>query len=163
MLAHGCDSQEVIYFAGSKLATSGTINSTACLASPSTWNSTWGMALELTTDLEPITQEHGSQLGDQLLSGIAGLAKGATEIALKAGAMAGGMDLLMGPGGIEGSRGMEAGALGQLDAIELGQIEGPITAKADRHWPGGEHGLCRCQTLRLRPSLLACCFSPGSD
>jgi len=53
------------------------------------------------------------------------------------------MDLLMGPGGIEGRWGMEAGSLGQLDAIELGQIEGPISAKADWPRPGGEQGLYR--------------------
>ena len=52
-----------------------------------------GMALELTADLQPIAQEHRSQLSDQLLSGITGLAKGATEIALEARGMAGGMDL----------------------------------------------------------------------
>jgi hypothetical protein len=52
-----------------------------------------GMALELTADLEPITEEHGPQLGDELLSGIAGLAKGSAEIALEARGMAGGMDL----------------------------------------------------------------------
>ena len=46
--------------------------------------------------------------------------------------MAGGMDLLMGLGGIEGRRRLEAGALRNLDAIELGQIEGQITAIADR-------------------------------
>ena len=57
--------------------------------------------------------------------------------------MACGMDLLMGPGGIKGPRGMEAGSLGQLDAIKLGQIEGPITAKADWPRPGGEQGLYR--------------------
>ena len=42
-----------------------------------------GMALELTADLEPITEEHGPQLGDELLSGIAGLAKGSAEISWK--------------------------------------------------------------------------------
>ena len=102
-----------------------------------------GMALQLTADLQPIAQEHRSQLSDQLLSGITGLAKGATEIALEARGMAGGMHLLMGPGGIEGRWSMKAGSLRQLDAIKLGQIEGPIAAKADRHRPGGEHGLCR--------------------
>ena len=35
--------------------------------------------------------------------------------------MAGGMDLLMGPGGIEGRRRIKAGPLRQLDAIKLGQ------------------------------------------
>ena len=63
-----------------------------------------GMALELTADLEPITQEHRSQLSDQLFPGINGLPKGATQIALEAGGMAGGVDLLMGPGGLEGPR-----------------------------------------------------------
>ncbi|MEY4800762.1 MAG: hypothetical protein RLZZ213_1209, partial [Cyanobacteriota bacterium] len=37
-------------------------------------------------------------------------------------------------------------------------IKGPIAAIADTHWPGGEHGLCRCQALRLGPGLLACGF-----
>jgi hypothetical protein len=63
-----------------------------------------GMALELTADFEPIAQEHRAQLGDELFSGITGLAKGPTEIALEARSMAGGMDLLMGLGGIEGRR-----------------------------------------------------------
>ena len=63
-----------------------------------------GMALQLTADLEPIAKEHRSQLGDQLLPGIAGLAKGPAEIALESGGMAGGVDLLMGPGGIKGPR-----------------------------------------------------------
>jgi hypothetical protein len=59
------------------------------------------MALDLTADLHPITQQHRPQLGNQLLTGIARLAEGTTQIPLQAGFMASGVDLLMGPGGIE--------------------------------------------------------------
>ena len=48
------------------------------------------------------------------------------------------------PGGIKRPWDFRHGGAGQpQDAIELGQIEGPISPKADRHRPGGEHGLCR--------------------
>ncbi|EAQ74730.1 hypothetical protein WH5701_10984 [Synechococcus sp. WH 5701] len=43
--------------------------------------------------------------------------------------MAGGVDLLMGRGGAERSGRVEAGAIGQLDPIDGGQIAGPIPLK----------------------------------
>ena len=58
---------------------------------------------------------------------------------------------------------MEAGAIRQLDPIDTRQIEGPITAIADRNRPGGEHSLCCGQALRLRPGVLARGFLAGSD
>jgi hypothetical protein len=63
-----------------------------------------GMALDLAADLQPITQQHRPQLGDQLLTGIARLPVGTAQITLQAGLMAGGVDLLMGPGGAERGR-----------------------------------------------------------
>lgn len=60
-----------------------------------------GMALDLTADLQPIAQQQRPQLGDQLLAGIARLPEGTAQIALQPGFVAGGVDLLMGPGGTE--------------------------------------------------------------
>jgi len=60
-----------------------------------------GMALDLAADLQPITQQDRPQLSDQLLMGIARFPEGTTQIPLQAGFMASGVDLLMGPGGIE--------------------------------------------------------------
>jgi hypothetical protein len=45
---------------------------------------------------------------------------------------------------------VEAGAIGQLDPIDAGQIAGLITPEADRHRPGTQHGFCRFQALGLR-------------
>ncbi len=63
-----------------------------------------GMALDLAADLQPITQQHRPQLCDQLLTGIARLPEGTAQIPLEPGFMAGGVDLLMGPGGAERRR-----------------------------------------------------------
>ncbi len=60
-----------------------------------------GMAFDFAADLQPITHQHRPQLGDQLLTGIPLLPEGTTQIPLQAGFMASGVDLLMGPGGIE--------------------------------------------------------------
>ena len=76
------------------------------------------MALDLATDLQPIAQQHRPQLGNQLLTGIARLAKGTPQIPLQAGSMARGVDLLMGPGGAERGGRVEAGAIRQLDPID---------------------------------------------
>ena len=52
---------------------------------------------------------------------------------------------------------MEAGAIGQLDPIDRGQVAGPIPPEADRHRPGAQHGLGRLQLLGLRLGLHAFC------
>ena len=52
--------------------------------------------------------------------------------------MAGGMDLLVGPGGEEGLGGMEGGAGRQVDLIAGGEIEGVIGGGEERNGPGGE-------------------------
>ena len=60
-----------------------------------------------TADLQTIPEEHRPELGHQLLAGIgpaaiAALTHAAGEITAKPGAMACGVDRLMGPGGIQG-------------------------------------------------------------
>ena len=67
------------------------------------------MALDFAADLQTIAQLHRSQLGDQLLAGTARLPEGTSQIPLQAGFVAGGVDLLMGTGGAERRRGVEAG------------------------------------------------------
>jgi len=58
---------------------------------------------------------------------------------------------------------VEAGAIGQLDAIDRGQIAGAIPPEADRHRPGTQQGLGRLQALRLRLYLLTFRRLPGFD
>jgi hypothetical protein len=62
------------------------------------------MALNLAADLQRISEQHCSQFGDQLLTGVARLPEGTAQIPLETGLAAGGVDLLMGPGGAERSR-----------------------------------------------------------
>ena len=63
-----------------------------------------GMALDLAADLQPIAQQYRPQLRDHLLASISLLPEATAQIALRAGFMAGGVDLLMCLGGAERSR-----------------------------------------------------------
>jgi len=58
---------------------------------------------------------------------------------------------------------VEAGAIGQLDPIDGGEVAGTIPPKADRHRPGTQHGFCRFQALGLRPGLHALSCLAGFD
>ena len=58
---------------------------------------------------------------------------------------------------------MEAGAIGQLDPIDAGEIAGAIPPEADRHRPGTQDGLRRLQPLRLWFGLHALCRLAGFD
>ncbi len=109
------------------------------------------MALDLAAHLQPLAQQHGAQLGHELLTGIAGAAHPSAEIALQARRMAGGVNRLVGPGGIERRGGMEGGAIGKLNPIGPWQVEGAIAAMAHGHAPGREGGFRRAEPLRLRP------------
>ena len=56
---------------------------------------------KLTADLQPLPQQNAAQLCDQLLAGIAAGAKGPGLIPLKPRRVAGGVNGLVAPGGIE--------------------------------------------------------------
>ena len=77
--------------------------------------------------------------------------------------MARGVNRLMGPGGQTGSGGMKTAAIGNLDAIQIGPIAGPVAPLEHRHGPGSQGRRCRCQPLRFTTALDLCLGPAAGD
>lgn len=121
---------------------------------------------DLTADREPLGEEERAEFGDQLLTGIGGtvgrMAAG-DAIAIQATAVAGGVDLLMGPGGEEGLRGMEGLLRWQVDLIAAGEVVGLVGSGEHGNGPCGQvlfgrgqplgQGLSRCGAQGITDGL----------
>ena len=100
-------------------------------------------------DGESLAEQHGPQLGHEFLAGIGRRSEASGKVPGQTAGMARGVNRLMGPGGQTGSGGMKTAAIGNLDAIQIGPIAGPVAPLEHRHGPGSQGRRRRCQPLRF--------------
>ena len=99
------------------------------------------MVLQLAADLQPVGDQHGRQLGDELLLGVGLAALGAAHGPIEPGAVPAGVALLVRPGGGERLAGGEGLSLRHPNLIEGRAVTGAGAAPAGGHGPGLQHSL----------------------